>query len=367
MIRRHIFLIIVVCSLFGSCKKSMPTTPTPTGQKGMVTAAVNLIDTFTGEILPSGIIAFTYGSQTVYGTPGQSVDIAEAALGTGINVKIVADSGNYLERRILTASMTQGVANTYTIDLIPITKTVQISGVLDSGPNYTFNLSDFLSQIVESGVVTRLKPPTDGTLNVYFNPDRRGTGKRLPDPLINELINAWEWMKNHSNGEITNIIYHRDGTKLESDAVSKGEIYVYESTTGGSASSIIKTNSDLSGYGIYLFFKSDNIGPGQYPMLWTESMDSMFANEINLSKAEWLPLFIMGFKRIAGQNNGYYIDGTHEEQILPDKYSGAIGTKGISRVHKDATADKGKSDNQVLNPSSPATILSRPRPQAIKR
>jgi hypothetical protein len=364
-IKRGIVFIIIASSLFWSCKKSLPTTPTVPGQKGKVSAVVTLVDALTGESIPSGTIAYTnfYDGQTVNGTVGQMVEVAEAAKGTSINIQIVAESGNYLQRKILHVSMTEGIPNPFSIILIPVTKTIQIGGVPSRGPNFAFTLSNFLKEIVSmSGNISRLKLPTDGTLNMYFNPDRDGTGKRLPDAIVNELISAWEWIKNHSNGEIANIVYHRDGTKKINDRASNGEIFVYESTAGPTASSIIWMNSDGSGYAIALFFNSSDIGADS-PALWTESMDSLFENEINLSTADWPPLFVMGFKRIAGNNNGYKIDSTHEEQILPDKYSGTIGALSLSRVYQSKIPDMAKPDNKVFSTSAPASISSNPRPQ----
>jgi len=281
-----------------------PNTTNNDAEKVKIQALTNVIDTDSYVAVPGAEITYIYGSKNINATPGQQVDITEVTKGTTANVKIVVKKDGYLEKWIKQEPMTG--THSYTINIKN----------LDN-----IDLNTFLNEIVKDGYIPRFKPNSNGVVPIYFNPDFYGTEKTLPLDVKNEIKNGvWKWIKDNSNSNITQVNFD-DGNYKAGDWPGDGGMFYFEDTK---FPGVLHTNdeySDGSVSKIKVRINSDSLGFGYEP-IWTESLDSLFDGEINLSSRVWKPLVIFAFQRIAGRNNGYQISSSHEEQNETDNYSG---------------------------------------------
>ena len=276
-----------------------------------IEATTTAMETFTGAEV-SGQVTYVYGGNEITVNAGEKATITEIEQGQTASVKIILKADNYVERIIKEEPMTG--THEYTIDLKDKTG---------------FDWEGFVNEITRYNLIKRLQPPADGRLNMCFNPDYAGTGKRLPDNWINETIRVWDKIKNNSNGKITYIEYLRDGNKTRDDLVGEGEVYVFHDSNNTGISNGTFTRSDGSVYGIILRFNSDMASLNRAE---GEIIDSLFEGEQNIGHAwDWVKF---AFKRPAGDKNGYRIYSTHEEQNTVDEYCGTANYLGQTVITK---------------------------------
>ena len=299
-----VFLSAYIGFFSSACKSSSNGGDGDDKTKVKIEATTNLIETFTkGPV--SGQITYEYGGNSKTVSTGEKALIAEVYQDSlPIRVKITAEADDHVKRIIKQEPMMG--THDYTIDVKDKTGFDWDGFVNTMIPSYNYN------------ILKRLRPPTNGRLTMYFNPDYAGTGQRLPQSWIDETINQWEWIKNNSNGKITDITYIRDGNKQVGDLPQEGEVYVFEDTSTTGAWNGTFTRSDGSVYGIILGFRSST---GAIGFVCEESRDSLVDGEQNglIDKDDWIRFL---WYRIAGDNNGSKIFSDHEEQDVVDDYCG---------------------------------------------
>lgn len=276
--------------------------------KVRIEATTTAVETFTGAEV-SGQVTYVYsGNRTTVNT-GEKAVIVEIEQGQTAKVEIIVEADNHVKRIIKEEPMTG--THEYTINIVDKSNLAYEHG----------DYEKFVTTLAGGGYLTRLKPPSDGKLTVYFNPDRRGTGKRLPLDWIIETERVFDGIKGRSKGKITEVEYIRDGNKdFQKDDVGQGDIFVFEDTQNTGVSNITKENSDGSIYGIYLFFNS---GLASKAQIDDETLDGVLAaseqNFLGNRPASWIEF---AYSRNTGDVNGARMYTTHEEQNTIDEYCG---------------------------------------------
>jgi len=178
--------------------------------------------------------------------------------------------------------------------------------------------------IPQGNIFKRLNEPS---LTISFNPDRQGTGRRLPQAWIDECVRVWNKIRDNSNGVIQNITYVFDGNKTALDRTSKGDVYIFYDSQNSGVSNFNETNIDGSVSSIYLYFNSDRAPPAAAE---SEILDSLYVgeqgpvtDEIGYKQVRFT------FKRPAGDKHGYRIYEDHEEQ---NGFTGSTNYLGQTRV-----------------------------------
>lgn len=321
--RINAFLLVLLGCLFfflTNCKK--PTTE-PEEEMEEIKEEIKMLTTFNATYTlegteATGTVRYVGNDKDVTVNIGEQADLGTTPEGTTRYITVYVNGDSALQRIFKNVPMPG--TTTYTTDVL------NLSG---------FNFDDFIGKNdptrripAGDGVIQRLKPPQDGKLSVYFNPDYSGTGKRLPLFWIEETERIWNQIKENSNGEIVEINFIRNGEKDNNDTVGQGEIFVFEDTKSLGVSAATWQNNDRSVYGIKLFFNST------VPVIMAEYeiIDSLFQSEQNGLAGRWNWVKFV-FKRPAGNNYGYRIYEDHEEEEgFTEGVSGSIEEGALVKV-----------------------------------
>lgn len=157
---------------------------------------------------------------------------------------------------------------------------------------------------------------TQRKITVYFNPDRHGTGKRLPQDYIDETKRTMNKLKDNSGDFIQSITFHEDGNKTRGPPPD-GEIWVFYDSKIDGVGNI--TYPDFDGY-VNAAFLLFNPADSSVLQIEQETLDAFFGDDQDIMPDyKWLTF---SFKRPASNEQyNYRIYSDREEQ---EGFSGSI-------------------------------------------